>query len=132
RATDYRKGSADLLPLLVFPLVSRVEANEPDLRHDWRFGNSNEGTSGYQPEFQKVLAEVYQKRDVELSGYFDEMQIQHIPRYAYGEEIAVLIEKTADKFSLRRRYQAFAKKLVDSRVHWAGDTADTGNTGGKT
>src|SRR5262249_11142057 len=131
RATDYRKESADLRPLLVFPLVSRVEANEPDLRHDWRFGNSNEGTSGYQPEFQKVLAEVYQKRDVELSGYFDEMQIQHIPRYAYGEEIAVLIEKTADKFSLRRSYQAFANKLVESRVPWEGETAEKASSEGK-
>jgi hypothetical protein len=124
RATDYRKESADLRPLLVFPLVSRVEANEPELRHDWRFGNLD--TDGYQPEFEKVLAEVYGRAEVKLDRYFDEMQIQHIPRYAYGEEIAVLKEKIVDKFSLRRSYETFANKLIDDRVPWEGEITHQG------
>jgi cellulose biosynthesis protein BcsQ len=119
RATDYRKESADLRPLVVFPLVSRVEANEPDLRHAWRFGNSE--LPGYQPEFEKLLAEVYEKGEINFDKYFDEMQIQHIPRYAYGEEIAVLLEKIGDKFSLRRSYQSFASKLIEARAPWEGE-----------
>jgi cellulose biosynthesis protein BcsQ len=118
RATDYRKESVDLRPLTVFPLVSRVEANEPELRHDWRLGTFEH--EGYQPEFEKILSEVYGEK-IKLNNYFDELQIQHIPRYAYGEEVAVLIEKTADKFSLRRSYQSFAMKLVQAQAPWEGE-----------
>jgi MinD-like ATPase involved in chromosome partitioning or flagellar assembly len=118
RATDYRRESADLRPLLVFPLVSRVEANEPYLRHDWRFGNEELGIVGYQPEMENVLREVYENNSIDLTGYFDDMQIQHIPRYAYGEEIAVLVEKIGDKFSLRRSYESFASKLVEPKAPW--------------
>ena len=121
RATDYRKESGDLRPLLTFPLVSRVEANEPDLRHDWRFGDSQHDALGYQPEFEKLLTEIYDKKNVNLEKYFDEIQIQHIPRYAYGEEVAVLDEKTGDKFSLRRSYQTFAAKLAESHAPWEGE-----------
>lgn len=120
RATDYRKESDDLRSLVVFPLVSRVESNEPDLRHDWRFGNPDKNIIGYQAEFEKVLAEAYRKDDVKLDDYFDEMQIQHIPRYAYGEDIAVLEEKIDDKFSLRRSYRTFASKLVERGLPWEG------------
>ena len=121
QATEYRKESADLRPLLVFPLVSRVEAAEPDLRNDWRFGKVDHGIIGYQPEFERVLGEVYQKKKIQLTHYFNEIQIQHIPRYAYGEAIAVLEEKSEDKFSLRRSYQLFATMLSESRVPWEWD-----------
>ena len=119
QATTYRKESADLRPLMVFPLVSRVEANEPDLRHDWRFGNKE--FDGYQLEIETLLQQVYENPRIRLDKYFDEMQIQHIPRYAYGEEIAFLIEKVVDAFSLRRRYQTFAKKLAEGQAPWEGE-----------
>jgi cellulose biosynthesis protein BcsQ len=118
RATDYRRESHDLRPLTVFPLVSRVEANEPRLREKWRFGNRETDTAGYQPEFEKLFNEIYNRSDVKLEDYFDEMQIQHIPYYAYGEEIAVLVERIGDKFSLRRSYKSFANRLVHSKVPW--------------
>lgn len=117
RATDYRRESSDLRPLVVFPLVSRVEANEPALREEWRFGGNK--TIGYQPEFEKLFQRVYGPERISLKSYFDEMQIQQIPRYAYGEEIAVLVERIEDRFSLRRGYQTFATKLVESRAPWA-------------
>lgn len=128
RATEYRKESVDLRPLTVFPLVSRVEANEPELRHDWRLGNAEH--EGFQPEFEKILTEVYGEK-ITLNKYFDELQIQHIPRYAYGEEVAVLIEKTADKFSLRRSYQSFATKLVQPLAPWEGEIEEGTDTGHK-
>jgi hypothetical protein len=118
RATYYRKESDDLRSLIVFPLVSRVESNEPELRYDWRFGNPDRSVTGYQAEFEKVLAKAYRKDAVDLTTYFDEMQIQHIPRYAYGEEIAALEERTEDKFSLKRSYKTFAYKLVERGLPW--------------
>ncbi|MGH9874427.1 MAG: KGGVGR-motif variant AAA ATPase [Pyrinomonadaceae bacterium] len=127
RATDYRKESADLRPLVVFPLVSRVEMSEPELRHDWRFGNKE--TNGYQPEFERALAEVYGKENITLDQYFDQLQIQHIPKYAYGEEIAVLSEKTWDKFSLRRSYRTFADKLIESHSPWEGEIKEDVSSG---
>lgn len=131
RATDYRKESGDLRPLLTFPLVSRVEANEPDLRHDWRFGNSQHDALGYQPEFESLLKDIYDKEKISLEKYFDEIQIQHIPHYAYGEEVAVLVEKTGDKFSLRRSYQTFAIKLAESRAPWDGEIKGVDSSEGK-
>ncbi|HEY9502618.1 MAG TPA: hypothetical protein VIR01_13380, partial [Pyrinomonadaceae bacterium] len=128
RATDYRKESVDLRPLTVFPLVSRVEANEPDLRHDWRLGNAEH--EGYQPEFEKILSEVYGEK-ITLNNYFDDLQIQHIPRYAYGEEVAVLVEKTTDKFSLRRSYQSFAMKLVKPQAPWEGEIEEGSKDSGQ-
>jgi len=118
RATDYRKASHDLRPLTVFPLVSRVETNEPALRERWRFGDPQKKIPGFQPEFQKLFSEIYNRSDVQLDDYFDEMQIQHIPYYAYGEEIAILVEKISDKFSLRRSYKTFANRLAHSKVPW--------------
>lgn len=126
RATGYRKESDDLRSLIVFPLVSRVESNEPELRYDWRFGNPDREVTGYQAEFEKVLAEAYRKEAVDLNAYFDEMQIQHIPRYAYGEQIAVLEERTEDKFSLRRSYKTFSNKLVERGLPWEELTAGEG------
>ena len=122
-ATTYRKESADLRPLTVFPLVSRVEANEPDLRHDWRFGMDD--FEGYQRSFENLLSDIYEKPKIRLDRYFDEMQVQHIPRYAYGEEIAVLVEKIGDAFSLRRRYQTFAAKLAEGQVPWEGEIRES-------
>jgi cellulose biosynthesis protein BcsQ len=127
RATDYRKESADLRSLLVFPLVSRIEASQPDLKHDWRFGNPENYTIGYQPEFEKLLAELYEREGIKLTRYFDEMQIQHIPRYAYGEEIAVLAEALGDRLSLRRSYETFANKLIESQPPWEGDIKEQGS-----
>lgn len=124
-ATDYRKESADLRPLVVFPLVSRVEANEPDLRHEWRFvGDAQRGVEGYQTEFERLLTDIYGQVGIKLDKYFDEIQIQHIPRYAYGEEIAFLAEKSSDKFSLRKSYQVFASKLVEAQAPWEGEIRD--------
>jgi hypothetical protein len=104
--------------------VSRVEANEPALREKWRFGDEEKQIPSYQAEFEKVFNDIYGRSDVELGDYFDEMQIQHIPHYAYGEEIAVLIEKISDKFSLKRSYKSFANRLVHSKVPWGDVDAD--------
>lgn len=124
RAADYRKESADLRPLIIFPFVSRVETTETVLRHDWRQGNRKEGITGYQPAFQDLLTDVYlrenQENTVNLSEYFDEMQVPHIPRYAFGEKIAILDEGLEDKFSLRLGYKTFTNKLIEDNLPWEG------------
>ncbi|MFY9608645.1 MAG: hypothetical protein WAU45_08545 [Blastocatellia bacterium] len=116
RATEYRKESHDLRPLTVFPLVSRVENSEKELKEIWRLGNSD--IPGYQSSFEKLFNQIYKRADVKLENYFDEMLVPHVPYYAYGEEIAVLTERTSEVSSLKRRYDSFAKRLVDSKTPW--------------
>jgi MinD-like ATPase involved in chromosome partitioning or flagellar assembly len=118
RATAYRQESADLRSLMVYPLVSRVASEEPKLRSTWRFGNAEGDIPGFQRAFEKVLSMVYSREKISLSKYFDEVQIQHLPRYAYGEEIAVLVEKIEDRFSLKRSYETFLHKLTKTTVPW--------------
>lgn len=119
RATTYRRQSDDLRPLLVFPLPSRIETSEPARRMEWRYGNLKKGIEGYQPVFESLFKEVYDLKDFTLGPYFDEIQIQHVAPYAYGEEIAALIERGGDSLSLTRSYRNFAERLVHSDGPWA-------------
>lgn len=50
---------------------------------------------------------------------FDEVQIQQVPDYAYGEEVAVLVEPNAsDRLSLTRSYESFALRLTTNAAPW--------------
>lgn len=117
RALSYRRQAPDLRPLGVFPLPSRIELAEPDLKESWRLGGA-EDLVGYQPMFESLFRELYEIPECTLQNYFDEVQIQHVPRYAYGEQIAVLIEKEADRLSLTRSYEAFVSRLELMTVPW--------------
>lgn len=86
-ASEYRKQSVDLRPLMVFPLPSRIEASEQDLRKKWRYGDPEQDIIGYQFEFEKLFKEIYDINECNLEDYFNDVQIQHAPHYAYGEEI---------------------------------------------
>jgi cellulose biosynthesis protein BcsQ len=119
RATRYRRQSDDLRPLLIFPLPSRIEVSEPRRREAWRFGDTVAGIEGYQLLFEKLFREVYELPKCDLSGYFDEIQVPHVPPYAYGEEIAVLIEHRGDTLSMARSYRAFTERLTHSEGPWA-------------
>ena len=116
KATTYRKQSEDLRPLLVYPLPSRIEFSRDDLRAQWRFGTA--GIRGYQTLFEEIFKQVYGLRKCNLQEYFEEVQIQQSPNYAYGEEIAILTEKTRDSFSLSNSYEVFTKWLTDSIMPW--------------
>ena len=118
RAAQYRRQSDDLRPLLVFPLPSRIETSEPKRREMWRFGDNGAGIDGYQRLFETLFREVYALPDCELTAYFDEIQVPHIAPYAYGEDIAALIERGGDMLSLSRSYRAFTERLVHSRSPW--------------
>lgn len=118
RATNYRRQSDDLRPLVVFPLPSRIETGEPTLRDYWRFGNPKQGIKGYQPLFEELFKEVYKLPRCELNTYFDEVQIQHVPSYAYGEEVAVLVEQRGDSLSLTRAYERFTECMATLVGPW--------------
>jgi tetratricopeptide (TPR) repeat protein/cellulose biosynthesis protein BcsQ len=117
-ATEYRKQSADLRPLVVFPLPSRIEPAKPKLLEQWRMGFGTPGFPGFQSEFESACKEAYALDRCDLTAYFDEVQIQHVPDYAYGEQIAVAVEDTDSRLSLRRSYESFARRLVGLASPW--------------
>jgi MinD-like ATPase involved in chromosome partitioning or flagellar assembly len=117
-AVEYRKQSDDLRQLLVFPLVSRVEPAEPQLRQDWRFGNKGKNIIGYQTQFENLFNDIYRLDKCDLTSYFDDVQIQYIPRYAYGEEVAVLAERSEDRLSLAKSYETFVDKMFEKQTPW--------------
>ena len=116
-ATDYRKQSDDLRPLIVFPLASRIENAERELHEEWRFGSQHTG-AGYQHQFELVFTDIYKLLDCDLTTYFDEVQLQYVPRYAFGEEIAVLSESSDERLSLARSFETFTKNLVENDGPW--------------
>jgi beta-lactam-binding protein with PASTA domain len=117
RATSYRRSSEDLRPLLVFPLPSRIEASLQDLRTRWRLGDPERGIIGYQPMFQDLLAKCYGLSACDLTSYFDDVQIQQTPDYAYGEEIAV--RRSGDRFSMANSYAVFVRRLTSGEPPWS-------------
>jgi cellulose biosynthesis protein BcsQ len=118
RATAYRRASGDLRPLVIFPLPSRIELSEARLRQDWRLGSSAQNIDGYQTMFESAFREAYDLGECDLAAYFDEVQIPHVPRFGYGEEIAVLTERRGDSLSLSRRYESLAHRLIALNAPW--------------
>ncbi len=118
RATDYRKQSDDLRSLMIFPLPSRIENAESKLQKEWRFGNLESGIQGYQEKLESVLVEVYGLQECDLTKYFDEYQLQYVPRYSYGEEISVVSERPEDRLSLARSFENFTERIVSSENPW--------------
>ncbi len=122
-AARYRAKSDDLRPLMIYPLPSRIEASEPALRHSWRFGDSSAGVPGFQGMFEQAFNEIYELPACDLGPYFDDVQIQHVPSYAYGEEVAFLVEETRDRFSLTESYLRFTAWLTKGDPPWASWTS---------
>jgi eukaryotic-like serine/threonine-protein kinase len=117
-AAAYRKQSDDLRPLSIFPLPSRVEASETTLRQHWRFGTRHDSFVGYQTGFEQLFQRIYNLPQCDLSSYFDEVQIQHFPRYSYGEEIAVLDQNEGDRLSLARSYESLTAQMLSLVPPW--------------
>jgi cellulose biosynthesis protein BcsQ len=119
KAAVYRRQSDDLRPLTIFPLPSRVDVSEPQLLEKWRFGDPDDAESGagYQGQFEDVFAEMYAMPSCSLKNYFDEVQVQYVPRYSYGEEIAAVIER-GNRLSISRSYAAFTNILAEADPPW--------------
>ena len=117
QAVEYRRQSTDDRPLIVFPLPCRIETAEPELRRRWRYGDEAKAL-GYQPTFEALFRELYGLESCELEAYFDEVQIQHVPRFAYGEDVAVMTEGGGERLSLTRSFEAFTERLMALSVPW--------------
>lgn len=122
RATEYRKQSDDLRQLMVFPLPSRIENAENKLQKEWRFGEQKNKIEGYQAKFESILKNTYNLETCDLTNYFDEIQIQYVPKYSYGEDLSVLSERAEDRLSVARSFEGFAEKITGTKRPWEKDT----------
>jgi formylglycine-generating enzyme required for sulfatase activity/cellulose biosynthesis protein BcsQ len=118
RAIDYRQSSDDLRPLVVFPLPSRIENTEPTQKEAWRNGDQKAAIEGYQPQFEVLFKDIYGLDNVNLNLYFDNVQLQHVPTYSYGEKISVLKENRNDRQSLANSFDIFTNWLIDVDSPW--------------
>ena len=110
RAVNYRRTADDFRPLAIFPLPSRIENAELDLKQQWR--------KRYQEEFQATLTRIYELDSCDLNAYFDDVVVPHVSYYSYGEEIAVLRESSSDALSLSRAYETFFRRLEEMEFAW--------------
>jgi eukaryotic-like serine/threonine-protein kinase len=117
-SVQYRQGSGDIRPLMVYPLPSRIDAERDKLRQLWRHGDRDPGVEGFQPQFERIFCAAYALESCDLSSYFDEVQIQYSPDYSYGEEVATWDASDADRFSIVRSYQALVQWLQSSAEPW--------------
>ena len=107
RAAGYRINSDDLRPLVMYPLASRFDIDEDQMRKDWK--------KRYVHEFGELFKEIYAlPEDTSFEKYFDEVQIRHVSKYTYGEKIAVL-EEGNDLYSITAGYQNL-KEYFDKSV----------------
>jgi MinD-like ATPase involved in chromosome partitioning or flagellar assembly/tetratricopeptide (TPR) repeat protein len=110
QAIDYRRASDDFRPLVIFPLPSRIDLAEIELRETWR--------QNYQKAFENCFRQAYEIEECDLTAYFDEVQLPHVSYYAYGESISVLREERSEAFSLSRAYRVFTERLVNLTRSW--------------
>jgi hypothetical protein len=111
QAIDYRsKAEDDFRPLSVFPLPSRIENAEKDLKDEWR--------TTYQKTFETLFQQEYQINHCDLTDYFTEVSLPHTSYYAYGEKIAVLEDRVRDAQSLSTAYNRFFDRLFQLDTPW--------------
>ncbi len=112
-ASRFRKRSDDLRPLAIFPLPSRIEVSEPERGRMWR----HDKAIGYQACFEQVFRETYGLSECRLEEYFSDVAVPHLAPYAYGEEVAALIETNSPSIALKA-YEALATRLRTSHNPW--------------
>lgn len=118
RSTEYRQGSTDLRPLMIYPLASRIDNQFDSLRTLWRNGNDQLKMEGFEKQFERILQRAYALEQCRLFDYFEEVQVQHSPEHSYGESIAVLDAGNTDRFSIVRSYQSLVDWLCSSAAPW--------------
>jgi len=122
RSIEFRKRSEDLRPLIIFPLASRIESGDGVQRTTWRAGGialSGANVIGYQPQFERLIDEIYGLEHCSLGGYFDDVQVPHDRSFAYGERVAVLESVTQDKFSIADGYRHLVRYLERDEPPWS-------------
>lgn len=124
-ALQYRAKSTDLRPLIVYPLVSRVDTSNEHYRRAWRDGCVADPTfgdvDGFQPMFRdifRILFDMPDEAESRLGYYFDVVQVPHSADYAFGERLVIAPAAANDRYSLRKSFEDFLPWLVSGAYPW--------------
>ncbi|WEF33504.1 tetratricopeptide repeat protein [Pseudoduganella chitinolytica] len=118
RVTAWRRSHEDeQRPLLVYPLPSRIEMDDPAQRALWRRGDAQRGIPGYQPLFERLLAQAYGHPRMSLESYFDEVQIQQSRALSAGEHLPACGQDD-DRFSVTRAFESFLAWFEGGYYPW--------------
>ncbi|NOK14562.1 KGGVGR-motif variant AAA ATPase [Corallococcus exercitus] len=98
-----RQRSADLRPLPLFPLMSRMEEGEQESLEQW--------AQDAQEEFEALFRELYGLELCDLGEYFNFARIPHRSYYAYGERVAAEDQPQIQTTSLAQAYSQFIECL---------------------
>jgi len=121
KAAEYRGDSRDPRGLVVFPLASRIDGTNSDLREAWWHGGrvAEEEITGYQETFEKLFSELYGLDECHLHDYFDSTQVPYDAHYAFGERIAARSRLgTSDKLSIGGACASLTRRLVQLSAPW--------------
>jgi len=114
RAIAYRCSHEDeQRPLLLYPVPTLLPGVDCQRRHEWRYGNSHTGDTGYQVRFERLMRQCYGLTRVSLDSYFDEVQLQQSVAVFSGAPLHAPDLIHDERFSLRRTCQTL--------LHWLGD-----------
>ena len=109
QSVAFRSRSDDIRPLTVFPLAGRIEIAELKERDVW--------LRRFEAGFEKCFREIYSDPECDLTRYFENIFVPHIPYFSYGEKLAINVEESRTG-SLRRAYEDFARLLTESDYPW--------------
>jgi hypothetical protein len=109
QAARQRASTADREPLRLFPLISRLEDSEEDLKRQW----VERATSS----FEALSKGIYGLKWCNLEAYFDLARVPHRPYYAYGERIAAEEEKQRVVGSMAQGFKLFTDCLKHEYAH---------------
>lgn len=119
RATTWRRShEEEQRQLLIYPLPARIEMDDSARRALWRRGDPERGIPGYQPLFERALAEAYGLSRISLESYFDEVQLQQARSLTCGEPLPVFADEEGDRFSVTRTFQAFLAWFIGGYRPW--------------
>lgn len=111
RAINFRKGAGDMRPLVVYPLVSRVDASEEDRNREWK--------EIYTPLFQDLFKRLYDLPKCDLKRYFGKVEIHYVRKFAYGEMTSTLEPyDLQNRFELPARYNELAQIIIGGYLPW--------------
>ncbi|MEM8525539.1 MAG: AAA family ATPase [Bacteroidota bacterium] len=115
-AIQYRIDYDDeIRPLLIYPLPSRIEEGEEDLREKWK--------REYKEKFKNLFIDIYKLTEKDLKDsffdeYFNKIYIKHSSKYSYGEELSILEANANDPFYLSYYYREFSEILEKGVPIW--------------
>jgi MinD-like ATPase involved in chromosome partitioning or flagellar assembly len=98
----------DRLRLMIVPLLSRFDGRAESLL-------SGHWLARCADSMQPILDEWLPKH-ISALEYFDKTKLPHIPRFAFGEQLAVLHERETDPDTLTFYYSAIARLLAGNLV----------------